>query len=60
MVLKEHSEDEGVNWMENGVCQSDLGGSTYGLSNECTCRMDQKMVRGHQQDKCSKYHDIDT
>lgn len=40
VVLKEHSEDEGVNWMENGLCQSDFGGSTYGLSKERTCRMD--------------------
>ena len=50
MVLKEHSEDEGVNWIENGLCQSDLGGSTYGLSKECTCGgMGQVMViRGRQ------------
>ena len=38
MVLKEHSEEVGVNWMENGLCQSDLGGSTYGPLNEKTCR----------------------
>ena len=25
-----------MNWTENGLCQSDLGGKTYGLSNEDT------------------------
>ena len=37
MVLKEHSEDVGVNWTENGLYQSDLGGRTNGLSKEYTC-----------------------
>ena len=38
VVLKEHSEEDGVNWMEKGLYQSDLGGRTNGLSKENTCR----------------------
>ena len=37
VVLKEHSEEVGVNWIEKGLYQSDLGGSTNGLVNENTC-----------------------
>ena len=37
VVLKEHSDEDGVNLMENGLCQSDFGGRTNGLSKEKTC-----------------------